>query len=45
MVPTMREEGAIDAHEAVAMMVPLIDGFGEADSGRFVGREGDEIPW
>ena len=45
MVPTMREEGAIDAEDAVKMMMPMIEGFGKKDTGKFYSREGDEIPW
>lgn len=45
MVPNMREEGAIDADEAIDMMIPLIEGYDKKDSGKFYTREGEEIPW
>ena len=41
----VREPGAIDAEEAVRMMVPMVEGFGKKDSGQFYTREGEEIPW
>jgi len=41
----VREPGAIDADEAVDMMMPLIEKFGAKDNGKFYTREGDEISW
>jgi NAD(P)-dependent dehydrogenase (short-subunit alcohol dehydrogenase family) len=41
----VREEGAIDADEAIAMMLPIIDGMKPEDSGMFVTRENKPIPW
>jgi NAD(P)-dependent dehydrogenase (short-subunit alcohol dehydrogenase family) len=41
----VREEGAIDADEAIAMMLPIIDGMTPEQSGMFVTRENKPIPW
>lgn len=41
----VREEGAIDAEDAIAMMLPIIEGLKSEDSGIFVTREGKPIPW
>jgi NAD(P)-dependent dehydrogenase (short-subunit alcohol dehydrogenase family) len=41
----VREEGAIDADEAIAMMLPIIDGMTPEQSGIFVTRENKPIPW
>lgn len=40
-----REEGAISAEESVQAMVPLIEGWGREDSGKFFDRFGGVIPW
>lgn len=40
-----REEGAISAEESVGMMVPLIEGWGKEDSGKFCDRFGEVIEW
>lgn len=40
-----REEGAISAGESVEGLVPLIEGWGSEDSGRFYDRFGEAIPW
>lgn len=40
-----KEEGAISAEESVGCMVPLIEGFGKGDSGRFLDRFGGTIEW
>lgn len=41
--------GGPDAHlsveESIGALLPLFDGFGMADSGRFVGEEGDDVPF
>ena len=41
----VREEGAIDAEDAIEMMLPLIDGLTREKSGMFVTREGKPLPW
>lgn len=41
----VREDGAIDADEAIAMMLPIIEGMMPAQSGMFVTRENKPIPW
>ncbi|KAK4984907.1 hypothetical protein LTR50_006313 [Elasticomyces elasticus] len=41
----VREDGAVDPEDAVAEMLPLIDGLSKKDSGKFYVREGEEIPW
>jgi NAD(P)-dependent dehydrogenase (short-subunit alcohol dehydrogenase family) len=41
----VREDGAIDADEAIAMMLPIIDGMTPEQSGMFVTRENKPIPW
>ena len=41
----VREDGAIDADEAIAMMLPIIDGMKPEQSGMFVTRENKPIPW
>jgi NAD(P)-dependent dehydrogenase (short-subunit alcohol dehydrogenase family) len=41
----VREEGAIDADEAIAMMLPIIDGMTPEQSGTFVTRDNKPIPW
>lgn len=41
----VREEGAIDAQEAIAIMLPIIEGMSEEDSGMFVTRDNKPIPW
>ena len=40
-----REEGAIEADESVRDMIKLFDHLGSADSGKFLDRFGNEIPW
>lgn len=40
-----REEGAVDASEAIKIMMPRIQKFAKQDSGKFYTREGEEIPW
>jgi NAD(P)-dependent dehydrogenase (short-subunit alcohol dehydrogenase family) len=40
-----REEGAIEAAESVAELVPLVERWGRDDSGRFYDRFGDVIEW
>ncbi|KAM0717273.1 hypothetical protein Q7P37_007125 [Cladosporium fusiforme] len=40
-----REEGAIEAGESVGGLVPLIERWGVAESGRFFDRFGGEIAW
>ena len=41
----VREDGAIDAEDAIEMMLPLIDGLTKEKTGMFVTREGKPIPW
>lgn len=41
----VREDGAIDADEAIAMMLPIIEGIQPEQSGMFVTRENRPIPW
>lgn len=41
----VREEGAIDAEDAIAMMLPIIDGLKPETTGMFVTRENKPIPW
>jgi NAD(P)-dependent dehydrogenase (short-subunit alcohol dehydrogenase family) len=41
----VREDGAIDADEAIAMMLPIIEGIQPEQSGMFVTRENKPIPW
>jgi NAD(P)-dependent dehydrogenase (short-subunit alcohol dehydrogenase family) len=41
----VREDGAIDADEAIAMMLPIIDGMTPEQSGTFVTRDNKPIPW
>jgi NAD(P)-dependent dehydrogenase (short-subunit alcohol dehydrogenase family) len=41
----VREEGAVDAPDAVKEMMPVIEKFSKKDSGRFVLKDGSEIPW
>lgn len=41
----VREDGAIDADEAIAMMLPIIEGLKPEQSGTFVTRENKPIPW
>jgi NAD(P)-dependent dehydrogenase (short-subunit alcohol dehydrogenase family) len=41
----VREDGAIDADEAIAMMLPIIEGLKQEQSGIFVTRENKPIPW
>jgi hypothetical protein len=41
----VREDGAIDADEAIAMMLPIIEGMKPEQSGMFVTRENKPIPW
>ena len=45
LVKGVREEGAVEADEAVGWMVGLIKGLERGDSGRFLGRGGVEILW
>lgn len=40
-----REEGAITAEKSVEGMVPLIERWGESDSGKYYDRFGEVIPW
>ena len=40
-----REEGAIEAEESVGGILPLIEGWGREESGRFYDRFGDVIEW
>ncbi|KAL2358610.1 hypothetical protein BJ546DRAFT_19772 [Cryomyces antarcticus] len=41
----VREDGAVDAEQAIDEMLPLIEKLGKDDSGKFYIRGGDEIPW
>lgn len=41
----VREEGAIDAEEAIETMLPLIDGLTKEKTGMFITREGKPLPW
>jgi hypothetical protein len=41
----VREDGAIDADEAIELMLPIIEGLKPEDSGTFVTRENKPIPW
>lgn len=41
----VREEGAIDAADAIDMMLPLIDGLTKEKTGMFITREGKALPW
>lgn len=41
----VREDGAIDADEAIGMMLPIIEGMKPEQSGMFVTRENKPIPW
>lgn len=41
----VREDGAIDAEDAIAMMIPIIDGLTPEKTGCFVTRENKPIPW
>ncbi|MCJ1405101.1 hypothetical protein MMC11_008327 [Xylographa trunciseda] len=41
----VREEGAVDAEDAVKEMLPVIEGLGKKDSGKFYLKDGSEIPW
>lgn len=45
LVGGVREERAIEVEEAVRGLVGLVEGLGMRDSGRFVDREGRDIPW
>lgn len=45
MVPHVREEGAVDPEEAVEEMLPIINGVGKKDTGKFYLKDGSEIPW
>ncbi|KAK5109681.1 hypothetical protein LTR62_006803 [Meristemomyces frigidus] len=40
-----REEGAISAEESVDGLLPLIEGWGKEDSGKFYDRFGETIEW
>jgi NAD(P)-dependent dehydrogenase (short-subunit alcohol dehydrogenase family) len=40
-----REEGAIEAGESVGGILPLIEGWGMGESGRFYDRFGERIEW
>jgi NAD(P)-dependent dehydrogenase (short-subunit alcohol dehydrogenase family) len=40
-----KEEGAIEAEESVGGILPLIERWGESDSGRYYDRFGEAIPW
>ncbi|MCJ1473007.1 hypothetical protein MMC13_001656 [Lambiella insularis] len=41
----VREEGAVDAKDAINEMMPVIEGLGKKDSGKFYLKDGSEIPW
>jgi hypothetical protein len=41
----VREDGAIDADEAIEMMLPIMENMKPEDSGMFVTRENKPIPW
>jgi len=41
----VREDGAIDAEDAIEMILPLIEGLDKEKTGMFVTREGKPIPW
>lgn len=41
----VREDGAIDAEDAIGMMLPIIDGLKPEQTGMFVTRENKPIPW
>lgn len=41
----VREEGAVDAKDAVDEMIPVIEGLGKKDSGKFYLKDGSDIPW
>lgn len=41
----VREDGAIDADEAIDMMLPIIENMKPEQSGMFVTRENKTIPW
>ncbi|KAI9810879.1 MAG: hypothetical protein M1827_005738 [Pycnora praestabilis] len=41
----VREEGAVDAEQAIEEMLELLKKLGKKDSGNFYTREGDQIPW
>ena len=45
MVPNMREDRAIDAEDAIKMMLPMIEKFSKDNTGNFYDRDGEEIPW
>ena len=40
-----REEGAISVEESLSTVIPLIDGWGPQDSGKFFDRFGESIEW
>lgn len=41
----VREEGAVDAPDAVKEMMPVIKKLGKEDSGKFYMKDGSELPW
>ena len=45
MVPNVREEGAVDAEDAVEEMMPIIKGLEKKDTGKFYFRDGGVIEW
>ena len=41
----VREEGAVDAPDAVNEMLPVIEKLGKENTGKFYLKDGSEIPW
>lgn len=42
---SIKEDDAMPVKQVVQELLPLIEGFGKKDSGRFVDRFGKDIPW